>query len=74
MDERDDRGAARQFVSDLHIFSTVLYDGDGRTGDLYAVSGLPTTVSIRTDGSIEGRYVGQTDEVILSRHVSTIGG
>ena len=74
VDERDDRGAARQFVSDLHIFSTVLYDGDGRTGDLYAISGLPTTVFVRADGSIEGRYVGQTDEGILSRHISTIGG
>ena len=74
VDERDERGAARQFVSDLHIFSPVLYDGDGRTGDLYAISGLPTTVFIRTDGSIEGRYIGQTDEGLLTRHVSAIGG
>jgi len=74
VDERDDRGAARQFVSDLHIFSAVLYDGDGRTGDLYTITGLPTTIFVRSDGTIQGRYLGQTDERILSTHISATGG
>ncbi len=73
IDERDDPGAARRFVADLNIRSTVLLDMDGETGDRYGVSGLPTTVFVRTDGSVEGRYVGQTDEQILLRHVNALG-
>ena len=73
VDELDDGGAARQFVSDLKIFSTVLYDGDGRVGGAYGISGLPTTLFVRGDATIEGRYVGQTDERILSSHISAIG-
>lgn len=73
IDERDERGAARQFVSDLNIQSTVLYDGDGQAGDLYRISGFPTTLFVRSDGTIQGRYVGQTDEQILDAHMSAIG-
>jgi len=73
VDERDERGAARQFVSDLNIQSTVLYDGDGQAGDLYRISGFPTTLFVRSDGTIQGRYVGQTDEQILDAHMSAIG-
>ena len=73
IDERDDPGAARRFVAELNIRSTVLLDMDGETGDRYGVSGLPTTVFVRTDGSVEGRYVGQTDEQILLRHVNALG-
>jgi len=73
VDERDDRGAARRFVADLHIRSTVLYDGEGRTGDLYRVAGLPTTIFVRADGTIQGRYLGQTDERILISHIAAIG-
>ena len=73
IDERDDRVAAAQFVSDLKIHSLVLYDGNGRAGDLYRIAGLPTTVFLREDGTIEGRYLGQTNERILTAHISAIG-
>jgi cytochrome oxidase Cu insertion factor (SCO1/SenC/PrrC family) len=73
VDERDAAGAARSFVADLHVHSTVLFDGDGQVGDSYRVNGLPTTVFARSDGTIEGRYIGQTDEQILERHISAIG-
>ena len=55
VDERDSTEAARTFVSDLHIGSTVLLDTDGKAGDLYRIAGLPTTVYVRPDGTIEGR-------------------
>jgi len=74
VDERDDPAAARQFVSDLHISSIVLYDSDGRVGDLYTITGLPTSIFIRGDGTIEGRYVGQMTEHVLNAHISAIGG
>jgi cytochrome c biogenesis protein CcmG, thiol:disulfide interchange protein DsbE len=73
VDERDDPRAARSFVADLHVQSTVLFDGDGRVGDSYGVNGLPTTVFARSDGTIEGRNIGQTNEQILERHIGAIG-
>src|SRR5207249_1960471 len=43
------------------------------SGDLCQVGGLPTTVFVRSDGSIEGRYLGETNEQILGPHISAIG-
>ncbi len=73
IDERDDPGASRRFVSDLHIRSRVLLDSNGEAGDRYRVTGLPTTVFVRPDGSMEGRYLGQTDEQIILRHIAALG-
>ena len=74
IDERDNTPAARGFIGDLHIRSTVLLDTDGKAGDQYRIAGLPTTIFVRSDGSIEGRYLGQTSEQILSPHIGAIGG
>jgi len=73
VDERDDRGAAIAFLKELRITSTVPFDPDGKAGDLYRIAGLPTTVFVRADGSIEGRYLGETNEQILGSHLSAIG-
>jgi cytochrome c biogenesis protein CcmG/thiol:disulfide interchange protein DsbE len=73
VDERDSTPAARSLVDDLHIHSTVLIDNDGKAGDLYRITGLPTTLFVRPDGSIEGRYLGQTSEQILDPHIAAIG-
>jgi len=74
VDERDDPGAARAFVRELGIRSTVLLDEDGGVGDGYRISGLPTTVFVRPDGSIEGRYIGETNQSVLSSHIAAVGG
>ena len=73
VDERDQRAPAVALVNDLGITSTILFDPDGKIGDLYQVAGLPTTVFVRPDESIEGRYLGETNEQILGPHVSAIG-
>lgn len=73
IDERDNRQSASAFVTQLQINSTVLFDGDGKVGDAYGISGLPTTLFIRRDGEIEGRYVGETNAGILGPHISAIG-
>jgi cytochrome oxidase Cu insertion factor (SCO1/SenC/PrrC family) len=73
VDERDSTGAARTFVAGLKVRSTVLLDVDGKVGDAYRVDGLPTTVFVRPDRTIEGRYIGQTNEQILSSHLTAIG-
>jgi len=73
VDERDDRAAAIAFIKELRIMSAVPFDQDGKAGDLYRIAGLPTTVFVRADGSIEGRYLGETNEQILGPHISAIG-
>jgi len=73
IDERDSHQSASAFVAELQITSTVLFDGDGKAGDAYAISGLPTTFFIRPDGVIEGRYVGETNAQVLGPHISAIG-
>ena len=72
VNERDDPGAARAFVQQLGIHDPVLLDPDGKVGDVYGVSGLPTTFFIRPDGTLEGGYIGQMDETILRTHLSSI--
>ena len=73
IDERDDHTAAAQFIAELQIKSTVLFDGDGKVGDAYGISGLPTTFFIYSDGTIEGRYIGETNAGILGPHIAAIG-
>src|SRR5260370_13172801 len=65
IDERDSHQSASAFVNELQITSTVLFDGDGKVGDAYGISGLPTTFFISTDGAIEGRYIGETNTGLL---------
>ncbi|MHB8588070.1 MAG: redoxin domain-containing protein [Candidatus Dormibacteraceae bacterium] len=73
IDERDSHQSASAFVTELQITSTVPFDGDGKVGDAYGISGLPTTFFIRSDGGIEGRYIGETNAGILGPHISAIG-
>ena len=73
VDVRDSTAAARNFISQLQITARVLLDSDGRVGDLYRITGLPTTIFVRADGTIEGRYIGETNEQTLGPHVSAIG-
>ena len=44
-------------------------DFEGRVGSAYGVLGLPMTVFIRADGTIEGTVRGQLDEATLSGHL-----
>jgi cytochrome oxidase Cu insertion factor (SCO1/SenC/PrrC family) len=73
VDERDSTTAAGSFIAELKIRPTVLLDTDGKAGDAYHITGLPTTVFVRPDGTIEGRYIGQTNEQIIGSHVIAIG-
>lgn len=73
VDERDNTPAARSFITELRIRSVVLLDTNGKAGDLYRITGLPTTIFVRDDRTIEGRYIGQTNEQILGSHIAAIG-
>ena len=73
VDVSDDPAAARRFVSELGVRSTVLDDRDAKVASQYGVVGLPTTVFVRADGSVEGRHIGQLDEKTLRAHIAAIG-
>jgi cytochrome oxidase Cu insertion factor (SCO1/SenC/PrrC family) len=72
VDERDSAGAAKAFLHSVGVSEATGFDPDGAVGRLYGVSVLPVTVFIRSDGSIEGKYLGQTDAAILSNHLAAI--
>jgi cytochrome oxidase Cu insertion factor (SCO1/SenC/PrrC family)/thiol-disulfide isomerase/thioredoxin len=73
VDERDSAAAARSFLAEIGVGGPVAADPDGAVGRLYGVSVLPVTVFIRADGSIEGKYLGETDAALLDGHLSAIG-
>lgn len=73
VDVRDDNGAARSFLSQLGVKLPVATDPDGSIGADYMVSGLPTSVFVRADGTIAARYPGAMDEKTLTQHLSGLG-
>ena len=72
IDERDSAGPARAFLRQVAVTDPVGSDPDGKVGRLYGVTVLPVTVFIRPDGTIEGKYLGQTDAAILRDHLAAI--
>jgi cytochrome oxidase Cu insertion factor (SCO1/SenC/PrrC family) len=72
IDERDSASAAKAFLHSIGVNEPTGFDGDGAVGRLYGVSVLPVTVFIRSDGSIEGKYLGQTDAAVLAGHLTAI--
>ena len=72
VDERDSSSAARDFLRQVGVSAPVGSDPDGKVGRLYGVSVLPVTVFIRSDGTIEGTYLGETTATVLDNHLSAI--
>jgi len=74
VDESDSKSAAAAEVRELHIRAPVAADPDGHAGRLYHVFGLPATVFVRPDGSIEGSFPGELTAAALDSHLSAIAG
>jgi cytochrome oxidase Cu insertion factor (SCO1/SenC/PrrC family)/thiol-disulfide isomerase/thioredoxin len=72
VDERDSGSAARAFLRSVGVSEVSAFDPDGEVGRLYGLNVLPMTVFIRADGSIEGRYLGQTNAAILDNHLAAL--
>lgn len=69
----DDPGRARQLLGASHVVIPVAAsDPDGAVGRQYGVIGLPTTVFIRGDGTIESVVRAQLDAGTLNGHISNI--
>jgi cytochrome oxidase Cu insertion factor (SCO1/SenC/PrrC family) len=73
IDEGDSSQGARDFLIAVGIHQPALLDSDLGVGHAYAVIGLPTTVFVRSDGTIAGRQVGQLDERVLAAQLSNLG-
>ena len=64
--------AARSFLSRVGINQGSLLDSDLAVGRAYGVAALPTTVFVRSDGTIERRQVGELDERVLAAELSNL--
>jgi len=71
-DERDSPSAARTFLRTAGVRARSAADSTGQVGNLYGVQVLPTTIFIRADGTVEGRYIGQMDGTTLATHLAAL--
>ncbi len=74
VNEGDSASAASAFLSSLGIHQPSLLDSDLAVGRAYGAIGLPTTVFVRADGSIDARQIGQLDERSLVAELSKLSG
>jgi cytochrome oxidase Cu insertion factor (SCO1/SenC/PrrC family) len=75
LDYRDDPGLGHDLLQSLGVRTPIAgNDFEGRVGSLYGVLGLPMTVFIRADGTVEATVRGQLDEATLAGHVAAISG
>jgi cytochrome oxidase Cu insertion factor (SCO1/SenC/PrrC family) len=74
INEGDSASAASAFLSSLGVHQPTLLDSDLSVGRAYGAIGLPITVFVRADGSIDARQIGQLDERVLSAELSKLSG
>ena len=74
VNEGDSASTASAFLSSLGIHQPTLLDSDLAIGRAYGAIGLPITVFVRADGSIDARQIGQLDERALVVELSKLGG
>ena len=65
-------GLVEPFVSELDLGLEILYDNEATVSKAYQVTGLPTTFFINRQGIIQHIQIGQLDEDLLDRHLSSI--
>ena len=74
VNEGDSAQHARDFLTAAGVGFPSYLDYDLRVGRAYGVLGLPTTVFVRGDDTIEGRYFGAIDERVLAAHLANMAG
>jgi len=60
---RDDPSKIRKFLDDNGLKCAVALDKNGRVGDLYGVQGIPFSVVIGADGTVQAAHVGATSDL-----------
>jgi cytochrome oxidase Cu insertion factor (SCO1/SenC/PrrC family) len=74
VNEGDSASAATAFLSSVGVRQPSLLDSDLTVGRAYGAIGLPITVFVRVDGSIDARQIGQLDERALVAELSKLSG
>jgi len=74
VNEGDSASTAIAFLSSLGVHEPALLDSDLAVGRAYGAVGLPITVFVRPDGSIDARQIGQLDERALVAELSKLSG
>ena len=72
IDEGDSAESARGFLNSIGVHQPALLDSDLSVGRAYSAIGLPITVFVRADGSIDARQVGQLDDRTLVAELSKL--
>ena len=73
IDEGDSIQVARSFLGSVGLNQAALLDSDLAVGHEYGAIALPTTVFVRSDGTIAARHIGQLDEGVLAAQLTTLG-
>jgi len=74
VDPVDGVDGARAFVASLHVHAPVLLDDGGHVAAGYGVAAYPTSIFVRSDGTVASRYPGALTANLLSAHLSNLGG
>jgi cytochrome oxidase Cu insertion factor (SCO1/SenC/PrrC family) len=74
VNEGDSAAAASAFLSSVGVHQPSLLDSDLAVGRAYGAIGLPITVFVRADGSIDARQIGQLEERALVAELSKLSG
>jgi peroxiredoxin len=74
IDPVDGASAAHDFTAALHIHTPVLLDDGGRVAAGYGVAYYPTSVFVRTDGTVASRHLGAMSQDVLDSHLATLVG
>jgi peroxiredoxin len=74
INEGDSTQAARSFLDNVGVRQPALLDSNLSVGRAYGAVGLPITVFVRADGSIDARQIGQLDEGVLVAELSKLSG
>ena len=70
---QDSQAEAANFANEYNLTFPILMDTDGRVGELYQVSALPSSFFIRPDGTIQEVVIGgPMAEALLRTRVETL--
>lgn len=70
----DDPGRAHQLIERAHATTALAaVDYEGTVGRRFGVSGLPTTVFVRPDGTVDAIVRAQLDQATLAGHLAQLG-
>ncbi|HET7421085.1 MAG TPA: redoxin family protein [Candidatus Dormibacteraeota bacterium] len=72
VNEGESRDVAAAFLRSLGIEQPSLLDSDLGVGRAYGVSAFPTTVFVKSDGTIDRKQVGELSEGVLASELSVL--